>query len=96
MILLFYIFTMELFPDILCMSICTHGLISSLLDCHMQQYFENRLKTLATQKAAGANPYPHKFHVSMSILEYIEKYETLESGAHLEDVQVSLAGGFQL
>lgn len=61
-------------------------------DMDPTQYFENRLKTLATQKAAGVNPYPHKFHVSMSILEYIEKYETLESGAHLEDVQVSLAG----
>lgn len=61
----------------------------------LQQYFENRLKTLATQKAAGMNPYPHKFHVSMSILEYIEKYESLNSGDHLEDVQVSLAGEYE-
>lgn len=61
-------------------------------DMDPTQYFENRLKTLATQKAAGMNPYPHKFHVSMSILEYIEKYESLNSGDHLEDVQVSLAG----
>ncbi|MFS7918346.1 putative lysine--tRNA ligase [Helianthus anomalus] len=61
-------------------------------DMDPTQYFENRLKTLDAQKAAGLNPYPHKFHVSMSILEYIEKYETLNSGDHLEDVQVSLAG----
>ncbi|CAI9293710.1 unnamed protein product [Lactuca saligna] len=61
-------------------------------DMDPTQYFENRLKTLATHKAAGMNPYPHKFHVSMSILEYIEKYESLNSGDHLEDVQVSLAG----
>lgn len=61
-------------------------------DMDPTQYFENRLKTLATQKAAGMNPYPHKFHVSMSILEYREKYESLNSGDHLEDVQVSLAG----
>ncbi|KAL8265225.1 hypothetical protein R6Q59_023355 [Mikania micrantha] len=61
-------------------------------DMDPTQYFDNRLKTLAAQKAAGLNPYPHKFHVSLSILEYIEKYETLNSGDHLEDVQVSLAG----
>ncbi|KAI3754671.1 hypothetical protein L1987_54458 [Smallanthus sonchifolius] len=61
-------------------------------DMDPTQYFDNRLKTLDAQKAAGLNPYPHKFHVSMSILEYIEKYETLNSGDHLEDVQVSLAG----
>ncbi|KAI7753954.1 hypothetical protein M8C21_029086, partial [Ambrosia artemisiifolia] len=61
-------------------------------DMDPTQYFDNRLKTLAAQKAAGLNPYPHKFHVSMSILEYIEKYDSLASGEHLEDVQVSLAG----
>ncbi|GFY98693.1 lysyl-tRNA synthetase 1 [Actinidia rufa] len=43
-------------------------------------------------KSAGINPYPHKFHVSMTILEYLEKYECLSNGDHLEDVQVSLAG----
>ena len=58
----------------------------------MQLYFENRLKALALQKSAGINPYPHKFHVSMTILEYLEKYECLSNGDHLEDVQVSLAG----
>ncbi|CAL5376689.1 unnamed protein product [Camellia sinensis] len=57
-----------------------------------QQYFENRLEALAAHKSAGINPYPHKFDVSMSILEYIEKYTCLNNGDHLEDVQVSLAG----
>lgn len=61
-------------------------------DMDPTQYFDNRLKALAANKAAGMNPYPHKFHVSMSILEYIEKYESLNNGDHLEDVQVSLAG----
>ncbi|KAL7224804.1 hypothetical protein ACSBR1_026146 [Camellia fascicularis] len=56
------------------------------------QYFENRLKALAAHKSAGINPYPHKFDVSMSILDYIEKYACLNNGDHLEDVQVSLAG----
>ncbi|XP_043695520.1 lysine--tRNA ligase, cytoplasmic isoform X2 [Telopea speciosissima] len=61
-------------------------------DMDPTQYFENRLRVLAAQKAAEKNPYPHKFFVSMSIPEYIEKYEGLNSGDHLEDVQVSLAG----
>ncbi|XP_052199633.1 lysine--tRNA ligase isoform X2 [Diospyros lotus] len=61
-------------------------------DMDPTQYFENRLKALASQKSAGINPYPHKFHASMSILEYIEKYKGLSNGDHLEDVQISLAG----
>ena len=58
----------------------------------MQQYFENRVKYLAGQKAAEKNPYPHKFFVTLSILEYIKKYEALNNGDHLEDVTESLAG----
>lgn len=56
------------------------------------QYYENRLKVLAGQKEVGKNPYPHKFFVSLSIPEYVNKYGSLGSGEHLEDVEVSLAG----
>jgi hypothetical protein len=35
-----------------------------------------------------------KFPVSVSILEYIEKYGGLSYGEHLEDVTVNLAGYF--
>ncbi|KAK9162624.1 hypothetical protein Syun_003526 [Stephania yunnanensis] len=61
-------------------------------DMDPTQYFENRLKVLAANKAAGGNPYPHKFLVSMSIPEYVAKYESLNNGDHLEDVKVCLAG----
>ncbi|KAL8130220.1 hypothetical protein V2J09_019375 [Rumex salicifolius] len=61
-------------------------------DMDPTQYFENRLKFLAPLKEAGINPYPHKFSVSMSIMEYTQKYGSLENGDHLDDVQVSLAG----
>lgn len=61
-------------------------------DMDPTQYFENRVKYLAAQKAAGKNPYPHKFFVTLSILEYIKKYGALSNGDHLEDVTVSLAG----
>ncbi|KAJ7964773.1 Lysine--tRNA ligase [Quillaja saponaria] len=60
-------------------------------DMDPTQYYLNRLKYLEAEKKGG-NPYPHKFHVSMSIIEYIEKYGGLGNGEHLEDVKVSLAG----
>ncbi|KAL3828884.1 hypothetical protein ACJIZ3_017686 [Penstemon smallii] len=56
------------------------------------QYYENRLKALAAQKAAGNNPYPHKFEANLSIPEYVKKYESLNSGDHLEDVEERIAG----
>ncbi|XP_076933082.1 lysine--tRNA ligase-like [Bidens hawaiensis] len=61
-------------------------------DMDPTQYFNNRLKTLADQKAANIIVYPHKFHVSIPILEFIEKYKDLKDGEHLEDVEESLAG----
>ncbi|KAF3453300.1 hypothetical protein FNV43_RR03740 [Rhamnella rubrinervis] len=61
-------------------------------DMDPTQYFENRIKYLSAQKADGCNPYPHKFFVSLTIPEYIEKYGGLSNGEHQEDVSVSLAG----
>ncbi|MCL7039321.1 hypothetical protein MKW94_023883 [Papaver nudicaule] len=61
-------------------------------DMDPTQFRENRLKKVESLKEAGVNPYPHKFHVSMKVAEYIERYETLEDGEHDEDVEVSLAG----
>uniref|UniRef100_A0A1J3FTW9 Lysine--tRNA ligase n=2 Tax=Noccaea caerulescens TaxID=107243 RepID=A0A1J3FTW9_NOCCA len=61
-------------------------------DMDPTQYLENRLKYLAAEKEKGENPYPHKFSVSMSVSEYINKYTTLSDGDHLEDDQVSIAG----
>lgn len=61
-------------------------------DMDPTQYFENRIKYLDAQKKEGRNPYPHKFFVTMSILEYVDKYGCLGNGDHQEDVSVSLAG----
>lgn len=49
------------------------------------------MKALTVQKEAGVNPYPHKFQVTISIPEYVEKYQGLESGERRED-QVAIAG----
>lgn len=58
----------------------------------MQQYFANRLKYLASEKTNGENPYPHKFSVSISVSEFINKYKSLFNGDHVEDDLVSVAG----
>lgn len=58
----------------------------------MQQYLENRLRYLESVKAEGKNPYPHKFQVSMTVVDYIKKYGSLNKEEHLEDVSVSLTG----
>ncbi|XP_050372453.1 lysine--tRNA ligase-like [Argentina anserina] len=52
------------------------------------QYHENRLKYIASIE----NAYPHKFHVTMTDREYLEKFGGLENGEHKEDITVSLAG----
>ncbi|KAI9219724.1 hypothetical protein BC828DRAFT_406444 [Blastocladiella britannica] len=57
------------------------------------QYFEIRSKAIAKVQAEGKiNPYPHKFHVSMGLPAFIEKYSSLEAGARLDGEVVSLAG----
>ncbi|VVA94439.1 unnamed protein product [Arabis nemorensis] len=48
------------------------------------QYYENRLKYIEGEMAKGENPFPHKFYVSMSIPEYIDKYASLSKGIMLK------------
>ncbi|CAG8730564.1 3763_t:CDS:2, partial [Gigaspora rosea] len=56
------------------------------------QYFEIRSKSIKKfRETRNPNPYPHKFHVDISIPTFIEKYNHLEPGQHLADV-VRLAG----
>jgi len=55
------------------------------------QYYKIRQQAVATLKKAGNNPYPHKFQVSISLTEFIEKYSHCEPGTWHED-KVSVAG----
>ncbi|XP_065827167.1 lysine--tRNA ligase-like isoform X2 [Oscarella lobularis] len=56
------------------------------------QYFKIRTAAVAALKEANDNPYPHKFHVTMSLTDFIEKYDHLEAGSQVSDVTVSLSG----
>merc|ERR1712045_366584 len=47
----------------------------------------------AKKEDPSSHPYPHKFHVSMSLTEFIENYSTtLKDGESLDDVEVRIAG----
>ncbi|KAH8304196.1 hypothetical protein KR059_003437 [Drosophila kikkawai] len=58
------------------------------------EYF--KLRSAAVQelkRSPSTHPYPHKFHVSTSLEDFITKYETkLKDGETLEDVTLSVAG----
>lgn len=44
------------------------------------------------KKSPETHPYPHKFHVSISLEEFISKYNHLKEGDMLENEKLSVAG----
>ncbi|CAH8562171.1 unnamed protein product [Schistosoma turkestanicum] len=55
-------------------------------------YHEMRKNAISELKKIQKNPYPHKFHSSISLAEFIQKYSSLSPGEHLDDISVSLTG----
>ncbi|GKB04041.1 lysine--tRNA ligase, cytoplasmic-like protein [Tanacetum coccineum] len=65
---------------------------SSIQEKDPTKYFDNRLESLNAQKAAGMNPYPHKFQaLTMSIPDFVDKYKSRDDLDSVKD-EVSLAG----
>eukprot|EP01121_Diplochlamys_sp_Union-15-3_P020073 TRINITY_DN770_c0_g1_i1.p1 TRINITY_DN770_c0_g1~~TRINITY_DN770_c0_g1_i1.p1 ORF type:complete len:499 (+),score=94.25 TRINITY_DN770_c0_g1_i1:72-1568(+) len=56
-----------------------------------QNYFKSRVEEITKAKATGFNPYPHKFHVSLSIPKIKSQYGQLKSGSK-EKESVTTAG----
>lgn len=56
------------------------------------KYFENRLAAIKTLEDSGTSAYPHKFHSSHRISEYVAKFECIEPGDHSSTEVVSIAG----
>merc|ERR1719318_530667 len=54
-------------------------------DIDPNEYFKLRSAAVANLKEGNEQPYPHKFHVSISLTEYIEKYSSLEAVANLKE-----------
>ena len=55
------------------------------------KYHEYRCNTILGYKEAGESPYPHKFNVTISLTDFIDRYKNLEDGTQSDDV-VSVAG----
>ncbi|KAG2469778.1 SYK ligase, partial [Polypterus senegalus] len=56
------------------------------------QYYKIRTQAIQLLKGTAEDPYPHKFHVDLSLTEFIDKYKHLEPGDHLTDVTLNVAG----
>lgn len=57
------------------------------------QYYEMQVKAVEKAKQAGQNPFPHKFHVDISVPSFVATYDgKVEAGQTLKEVTVSLAG----
>lgn len=56
-----------------------------------QEFFKLRTQAIAQLKEAGDNPYPHKFHVSISLTEFLSKFNHLVPEEMLEE-EVTVAG----
>jgi lysyl-tRNA synthetase class 2 len=60
-------------------------------DIDSSKYFELRTKHLE-ETLGVAQCYPHKFHVTMSVPEFVGKYQHLDKEAELPNEKASLAG----
>ncbi|VDM68512.1 unnamed protein product, partial [Strongylus vulgaris] len=77
------------------MASCLHELLQHAKEADPsdpQEYFNMRVGMINSRRAAGENPFPHKFNVTISIAAFIEKYEHLKNEEVLNDVRVSIAG----
>ena len=44
------------------------------------------------QQESGITTYPHKFHTTCSVKQFLEKYEGLQNGASIDSVSWNIAG----
>ncbi|XP_033838809.1 lysine--tRNA ligase isoform X1 [Periophthalmus magnuspinnatus] len=56
------------------------------------QYFKIRSQAIQALKGTEEDPYPHKYHVDLSLTEFIEKYNHLQPGDQLSDVVLNVSG----
>lgn len=58
------------------------------------EYYRMRVDMVESRRAAGDNPFPHKFDVTISLQDFINKYEPTikENGKILSDETVRVAG----
>lgn len=69
-----------------------------MADLNPNQYFDIRSRQIDEYRRANLadpnafNPYPHKFHRSLTVPEFAAKYDSLKRGETLPDVEVKVTG----
>jgi len=63
-------------------------------DLDPNQYYEKQVRTIQRMHAQGINPFPHKFHRTMTVPEFVAKYEgeLVNPGDQSEATDVALTG----
>ncbi|KAK9822199.1 hypothetical protein WJX81_002806 [Elliptochloris bilobata] len=61
-------------------------------DLDPNQYYERRMRGLQAARAAGKNPYPHKFHTTTLLPAYVATYAALQPGEQRNGETVAIAG----
>lgn len=56
------------------------------------EYFKLRTQMVNQLKEAGQHPYPHKYKVTTSLTDFIQRYSYIKEEEILKDVEVSVAG----
>ncbi|XP_010789834.1 lysine--tRNA ligase isoform X2 [Notothenia coriiceps] len=57
------------------------------------QYFKIRSQAIQELKGTAEDPYPHKYHVDLSLTEFIEKYNHLQPGEQLTEAALLNVSG---
>ena len=65
---------------------------NNILEICFQQYYKIRSQAINALKVEGDHPYPHKFHVSISLKNYIAKYDSITTAGEWLDDIVSVSG----
>merc|ERR1712013_731374 len=61
-------------------------------DISPNEYFKIRSRAVEELKSEGNHPYPHKFHVTTSLTNFLSDYEKLTDGQTVTDKEVRVAG----
>ncbi|GIX67801.1 lysine--tRNA ligase [Caerostris extrusa] len=56
------------------------------------EYYKIRCQAVEQLKASGESPYPHKFHVSISLTEFVNRFSNLDAAQILKDETISVSG----
>ena len=56
------------------------------------EYFKLRSLAVQKMKETGEAPYPHKYHVDISLQDFIKKFDHLSAGEAIESEVLSIAG----